>query len=164
MPTKIFLSWCHEDRGLKDRLVGPLIGHLKILCHHEVNWWEDSHINIGEQWRREILARLAECDYVLQLISPAFLASSFIRDHEVPPTAGDAPVKAALPVMLVHVPLDGTRDFRGIDRMQIFRSVSTREPRAYNQLDTRTREQFACDLASEINRRFSGSTGWRTGR
>ena len=60
----------------------------------------DSFILPGEEWKGEILTQLAEADYVVQLISPSFLASDFIRDYEIP-GVGEAPEKKTLPVMPV---------------------------------------------------------------
>ncbi|HKR49609.1 MAG TPA: hypothetical protein VJT72_08510 [Pseudonocardiaceae bacterium] len=61
--VRLFLSWCHTDRAAKDALIEPLLINLRILRGVEVHWWEDSHLRIGEQWRQQILARLAACDY-----------------------------------------------------------------------------------------------------
>jgi TIR domain len=118
----LFLSWCHADRTAKDALIQPLMDNLRILNGVEVRWWEDSHINIGEDWRRRILAGLNECDYGLLLLSPGFFASGFIAEHELPAFVGPRAVKGALPVGLKRVPLDGTRTLRGVDSHQIFYS------------------------------------------
>jgi len=148
----LFLSWCHADRAAKDALTKPLLDNLRILNSVELRWWEDSHINIGEDWRRLLLARLGDCDYGLLLLSPGFFASGFITDHELPAFVGPRAVKGALPVGLKRVPLDGTRTLHGVDRNQIF----TRGPAGRFFTETRGagRERFALDLATAIQKRI----------
>jgi hypothetical protein len=161
MARSLFLSWCHADSTAKDALIKPLLANLRILSGVELCWWEDSHIRIGEDWRRQILARLRECDYGLLLLSPGFFASGFITDHELPAFVGPRGVKGvkgvkgagrALPVGLKRVPLDGTRTLHGVDRHQIF----TLGPsgRFFSETRGANRERFALDLATAIQERI----------
>jgi hypothetical protein len=145
----LFLSWAHADRAAKDSLVNALVVNLQILRDVEIVWWEDAHLVIGDTWRREILARVEECDYAVLLVSPAFLASEFIRDVELPAFVGPSAVKGALPVLLKPVPLDGSREFHGIDRHQLF----SLDSKAFTQTGGARREQFAQALATAIRRR-----------
>lgn len=157
----LFLSWCHTDRAAKDALIEPLLTNLRILGGVELRWWEDSHINIGEDWRGRIVARLSECDYGVLLLSPGFFASEFITDHELPAFVGPGAVKGAgragragkaLPVGLKRFPLDGTRTLHGVDRHQIF----TLGPsgRFFSETRGADRERFALDLATAIQNRI----------
>jgi hypothetical protein len=147
---RLFLSWAHADRAAKEALVGLLMPNLRILRDVEVSWWQDSDLNIGQDWRREILGRIEECDYGVLLLSPAFLASEFITEHELPAFVGAPAVKGALPVALKPVPLDGTRTWHGIDRHQLF----TLDGKAFTQTAGAQRERFASELASAILRRI----------
>jgi hypothetical protein len=152
----LFLSWCHADRAAKDALVKPLLDNLRILNNVELRWWEDSHIDLGEDWRRRILARLSECDYGVLLLSPGFFASRFITDHELPAFVGPHAVKGALPVGLKPVPLDGTRRLHGVDRHQIF--TLTPAGRFFTETRGADRERFALDLATAIQKRILGDS------
>ena len=145
----LFLSWAHADQRAKAALTALLIDNLSILSGVDLRWWEDSHLRIGDDWRRRILARLDECDYGVLLLSPAFYASTFITDHELPRFAGDVAVKGALPVALKPVPLDGSRDLHGVDRHQIF----TADGRAFTETRGHGRERFVLDLATAIRAR-----------
>jgi len=152
MPVKkLFLSWSHTDRTAKNDLVGPLLDHLKILSGVDVEWWEDSQLRIGVEWRRELLARLEECDYGVLLLSPAFLASTFIVEEELPRFVGERATKGALPVALKHVPLDGSRKLAGVGDHQIFRDT---EGRCYTETRGALRERFVLDLATAIRERI----------
>lgn len=152
MRRSLFLSWCHDDRAAKDALVGPLMTNLRILDGLDVDWWEDSHLHVGDEWRRKILTQLDSCDYGVLLMSPAFLASTFVTEHELPHFVGSAATKGALPVGLKEVPLDGTRRLYGIDRYQIF--TDPRSGRFFTQTSGADRERFAMELAGAIRRRL----------
>lgn len=147
--ASLFLSWCHEDEALKKDLLRRLVPNLAILNGVRVGWWEDSHLLVGEDLRGAILQRLTDCDYGLLLLSPAYYASAFITAHELPRFTGPLADKAALPVDLRRVPLDGSRDLYGIDQQVIFRPHG----RAYNELTGAARDGFASELATQIRRR-----------
>src|SRR5664279_1779446 len=103
MGVKLFLSWCHVDEADKSKLVELLRRNLKILADRDFSWWEDSHIAVGDVWRRGILSRMEECDYGVMLLSPGFFASDFILTEELPHFVGSAAAKLALPVMLKQI-------------------------------------------------------------
>ena len=148
---RLFLSWCHSDRAAKDALVEPLLQQLRILRGLDVRWWEDSHLLIGEQWRRAILGSLEKCDYGVLLLSPAFFGSQFILDEELPWFVGERAIKGALPVGLKRLPLDGTRELAGVDRHQIF---TDDQGRFFTETRGAVRERFALGLASAIRERI----------
>lgn len=152
--VRLFLSWCHLDQGAKDALIKPLLVDLRILSGVEVQWWEDSHLKIGEQWRQRIIARLAACDYGVLLLSPGFFASSFITEDELPKFIGPDAIKGALPVGLKRVELDGSRTLHGVERHQIF----TSEGRWFTKTRGAGRERFVRDLATAIQQRILGDS------
>ena len=157
---QLFLSWAHDDAKLKEsflKLLEPRLGNAR---NHVFTWWEDSFILPGEEWKDEILTRLAEADYIVQLISPSFLASDFSRDYEIP-GVGEAPLKKTLPVMLVDVPLDGSREFHQIDRRQIYRGLPG-EARSYDCLENDPqRNRFVDGFVDAIVARVEGKGGYR---
>lgn len=156
-PIRLFLSWAHANEVLKDDFISRLTPRLKILTGVTFEWWEDSHLWLGEEWRRGILDRIDECDYALQLLSPEFLASDFNAKYEIPPFVGPQPRKACLPVGLSPVKFDGSQNLRGIDALQVFRLNG----KFYSQVGRHKRDDFASTLASEIQRRISGGSQWR---
>lgn len=152
MPVKkLFLSWSSTDRVAKDALVVPLRDHLKILSGVDVEWWEDTHLRIGVEWRRELLGRLDGCDYGVLLVSPAFLTGTFILEEELPHFVGEDATKGALPVGLRQVPLDGSRDLAGIEDRQVFRDS---DRRWFTETRGPVRERFVRDLATAIRERI----------
>src|SRR5262249_38962542 len=148
--ASLFLSWCHRDVALKEDLLGRLAPDLAILSGVRIEWWEDSHLVLGEDFRAAILGELAGCDYGVLLLSPGYLASDFITTYELPRFVGPAADRGALPVALRRVPLDGSRDLVGLDRLQIF----TYRGRAFGELTGDGRDAFAGELATQIRRRI----------
>ena len=163
MPAvKLFLSWAHADQVLKEDLVSRLTPRLRNVKRHDFARWEDSHILAGVEWSEEIGSRFAESDYVIQLVSPAFLASDFIRDHEIP-GRGKTPHKPTLPLMLKNVPLNGDYEFHGIDKHQIFfLRGANGKPRVYGDLGRDAqKDRFANEFVNAIIRRVDKRGGYR---
>ena len=163
MPAvKLFLSWAHADQGLKEDLVSRLTPRLKNVKRHDFDWWEDSLIISGEEWEEEIYSRFDEGDYIVQLVSHSFLASDFIRDHEIP-GLGKTPRKPILPLMLKSVPLNGDYEFHGIDRHQVFFLRGAKgKPRVYGDLRRDAqKDRFANEFVNTIIRRVDNRGGYR---
>lgn len=160
-PTaKIFLSWAVEDERLKTAFVGLLEPHLVTLAHLRVEWWESSQLRAGEEWRREILARLGEADAVVLLTSPEFFASTFIREEELPACIGAAAPTMGLPASLKPVPIDRDRPLRrlhGVEDHQIFRLSG----RAFSELRGPGRDRFALEFANQLQDRITRRSPWR---
>ncbi|NDR53553.1 toll/interleukin-1 receptor domain-containing protein [Actinomyces sp. 565] len=160
---KFFLSWAHDDERLKRDLLGRLRTRFKILRNYNVSWWEDSVITPGEEWEPEILTRLGESDYIVQLLSPSFLASDFVRAHEVP-GVGDAPNKPTLPLMLRSVPLRDDFELLGIEKRQIYRMQRSdgQGHYAYGDLSSSVqKDRFAREFVEGVVDRLSDRGGYR---
>ena len=150
-PTvKVFTSWSHEDRGLKDKLLPRLTSHLDLLSGVRIELWDDTQLQIGEDFTDTITDKITRCDYGLLLLSQHYLNSDFIRDHELPRFVGPEADKGALPVALRPLPFDGSRDLRGIERRVVFqhRGKAFLELRTDNERNT-----FASELATQIRSR-----------
>lgn len=84
----VFISYAHSDNESADaskRWLDRLLEHLEPLVLQErVNAWADTEIEGGEQWDSSIKAQLLDADVAVLLVSPAFLASKYIRNSELP--------------------------------------------------------------------------------
>lgn len=77
---KVFVSYSHVDKDLKDRLVK----HLRPLEHENlVEVWVDHQIKAGDDWDREIAKKLSTADIVLTLVSIDFINSKYCYDIEL---------------------------------------------------------------------------------
>jgi hypothetical protein len=123
---------------------------LKTIKNRDFAWWDRTLILPGEDRESETAKHLSEAHYVILLLSPNLLAA--MKDRNVP-RIGEIEHKL-LPVMLVDVPLDGSREFHQIDRRQIYRGPSS-EGCSYNSLESdRQRNRFVDGFVSSMIRRI----------
>lgn len=156
--TRIFLSWAHEDRKLKEELLANLLPALGMLPDISIEWWEDNQLSCGENLTPGIVSRLDEADFGLLLLSNHYFGSSFIRRYELPRFAGPGADKGSLPVALCPLPGFGAGwNMGGIERQVVFTSAG----RSFAELSGAQRTIFANELAAAIRRRVLGLNGYR---
>lgn len=154
----IFLSWCHQDKALKMALLRDLLPALGVFTDMKVKWWEDSHLNCGEELTAGVVNRLDEADFGLLLLSTRYFGRSFIRKHELPRFAGSCADKRSLPVALSPLPaFSPEHDLGGVERQLVF----TRDGKSFAELSGAQRTSFANGLAAAIRRRALCLNGYR---
>ena len=76
--ARLFVSYSDRDRKFLDEL------NKYLQVERELDLWSDKQIDAGSDWRAKIRDALAQADAAILLVSQDFLASEFIRNHELP--------------------------------------------------------------------------------
>ncbi|MEI9865580.1 MAG: COR domain-containing protein, partial [Limisphaerales bacterium] len=83
----VFISYCHKDA----KFLNEFLVHLKPLERNGgLTKWSDKQITPGSKWFKEIKAAMAETKVAIMMVSPGFLASDFINEHELGPLLKEA--------------------------------------------------------------------------
>ena len=78
--VNLFVSYAHADIALKEKFDV----NLKVLTHQKlIEPWTDKRIQGGEDWNEVIERNEREADLIVFLVSRHFLASDYIRAHEI---------------------------------------------------------------------------------
>src|SRR5436190_23248797 len=105
--TNVFISYSHKDAKFLDQLIEHLAYYER---NNLIEVWSDKNITPGTQWREEIKQAIEYATVAVLLISPSFLASSFIAENELPPLLHAAEKEGAiiLPVIVRPSNFDDT--------------------------------------------------------
>jgi len=79
--SNVFISYSRSDSDWLE-LVNLYLKQLKN--QHNFEFWDDTKIKPGEEWKKKIDEYISDCQVALLLVSANFLASEFINNEEVP--------------------------------------------------------------------------------
>jgi hypothetical protein len=83
-PLRVFYSYSHHDRRMRERLYAHMVMlRLRLRRDGLITEWYDGAIDSGSEWRDEIARELDAAGVILLLVSAAFLASDFCYEQEM---------------------------------------------------------------------------------
>lgn len=140
--VNVFVSYAHANSKLAHRLCDNLRELLRPAKGVSIELWSDRALDAGVQWQQEIFAARNKSSLGLMLVSPAFLGSKFIVEHELPFFVGEN-AKPMIPLMLSDIDFE-RHDLHGLADYQIFRLQDDKfvQPRSYSDLKPKRRAQF----------------------
>ena len=99
--NKLFISYSHKDKKWLERVRV----HLRPLERdHDIEIWDDTKIQAGSDWEKEIKNAIQEAKVALLLVSADFIASDFIAKNELPPLLEAAKNEGACVIPLLLKP------------------------------------------------------------
>ncbi len=121
MKTKVMFFVSYSTRNKKS--VNNFMDLFKDISgadkYFEFALWDDSKIEIGENWHDQIQEAIKQCAFGLLLISPTFLSSKYIVESELVHFQGTH-AKKSFPAIISDV--DFVRhDLKGLKERQLFR-------------------------------------------
>ena len=144
-PMPYFLSYAHDDEADVNRFRDVIRPLLKGSTECAFSEWIDHSILPGLAWREQIDKALAAGSFGILLVTPNFLASSFITKTELPALLAKPMV---VPVALHKISFDGTLDLKGLADRQVFHDSKRR---TFDACKTKAvRRDFALELYGKI--------------
>lgn len=148
----IFVSYSHINQKSAIQLIELLSEQLKASKNYDYHIWFDKQLNVGEVWKNKICETINSCDLGLLLVSPSFLSSKFILEHELPKFTGEN-VISSVPVMLQ--PIDFERhNLRGLEERQIF----TLDGKAFYKCKSKNKYEFSFELFKSIEEKLAAKS------
>ena len=100
-PKNVFVSYSHEDKAHKDRL----LTHLKLMQRQGlIAPWDDCQVMPAEEWESAIEKHLRAADLILLLVTADFLASDYCWGKELKHAMQrhDAGQARVIPILVDH--------------------------------------------------------------
>ena len=77
----VFVSYSHDDQEWRRKFTLMLV---PLVRNRRLELWDDTHIPVGDDWRRDIDDGVRRAGVALLLVTGSYLASRFIMEDELP--------------------------------------------------------------------------------
>ncbi|MFL5627729.1 MAG: toll/interleukin-1 receptor domain-containing protein [Ktedonobacteraceae bacterium] len=99
--SRVFISYSHSDADYLKRLQIHLEPYVR---EGTVDFWDDTKLEPGLNWREEIRQAIASAKIAVLLVSADFLASEFITRNELPPLLAAAKQEGTIILTVILSP------------------------------------------------------------
>jgi TIR domain len=144
-----FVSYAHAGKLASD-LMHRLDKQLRNNKHYSFELWSDHQILVSQDWHGEIQRELCRSHLGFLFLSHDFLASEYIRKHELPVfvsgRAENGPGKRAVPVALEAIDFNNT-ELKGLDERQIYLDP---DGKAYAERRGAKQEEWVTKLVDKV--------------
>ncbi|MEH2179068.1 COR domain-containing protein [Nostoc sp.] len=143
--NQVFISYSHQDQEWLTKLQK----HLKPMIRNQnMVVWDDTKIQPGAEWRKEIENALAAAKMAVLLVSPDFLASDFIAENELPPLLDAAEAEG---LTIIWIPLS----FSSYEETEIEKYQSAHPPnQPLDSLNSAQENKAWVDICKKIKIAF----------
>lgn len=148
---KAFISYSHRDSKHLKRLQIHLKGYLHADNDSDpdktdvLDIWDDTRIPTGANWRDEIMHALISTKVAVLLLSADFMASDFIRKHELPILLAAAQANEIRLISVVIGPC-GVLEKHPVSHYQLMNTLST----PLSRMTPAKQEEIWAKVAKEI--------------
>lgn len=147
--NSVFISYSHNERDTV--WLDRVRIHLKAVLHdHDVHIWDDGQIPTGSHWDEEIKMALASTRVAVLILSADYLASDYIRSHELPKFLFIAQNEGAKIMGLIGSACSFTGSVSSLQDLEFANKMS----RPLDQIRSDEQEQIFNKLAVEVARVF----------
>ncbi len=156
----VFVSYARANKRYMNKLIDDLERHLRDFSVFRFNFWRDARVLSGNKKQKSkiIIEQINLCHFGLLLVSPDYLESDFIWEHEAPRFVGPHPDKPCF--------LPGISKINFADRTEpkvatiaekmvtLLQEDGGERLHWYNQCGRNQAERFAEQLAKHIDKRI----------
>lgn len=121
--STVFISYSHLDK----KWLTKVSTHLKVLKHQnniDFDYWDDTKIKAGDNWKEKIETALNSSKVAILIISTDFLASDFIQSNELPALLNNANANGTKLLSLIVLPCR-FKNQAGLNDLQALNDPST---------------------------------------
>jgi len=146
-----FVSYAHSNKKAALVFLEKFEEQTGAAKLFDYSRWDDRQLTVGEKWDKGIQEAIKKCDFGLILVSPALLASQYVKNKELPKFLSSEG-KRCFPIMLAEVDFK-RHDLLGLESLQIFRLdfPKFKEPRAFTACKEKRKEDFVRELFAKVH-------------
>jgi tetratricopeptide (TPR) repeat protein len=148
----VFISYAHADNEPPKKWLQRVLLHLKPLVRQEdLVVWCDQQLKGGDEWRGQIRQHLEEATVAVLLVTPAYLASEFVANQELPVLLRRAHTEGVriLPVLVAPSSVHRTRFGPEEFRLTNFQTIGT-PSRTLADMSEADQDRVLSELAERI--------------